>query len=63
VTESTEEARSLRRRVNVSISTRGQRTWDTTVDGVGYSREEILAESDAQVQAMQARYPAANGTS
>ena len=63
MTESIEEVKSLRRRVNVSISTRGQRTWDTTVDGVGYSREEILAESDAQVQAMQARYPAANGTS
>ena len=55
----TEEGRSLRRRVNVSISTRGQRTWDTTVDGVGYSREEILAESDALVRAMETRYPAA----
>ena len=63
MTESIEEVKSLRRRVNVSISTRGQRTWDTTVDGVGYSREEILAESDAMVQAMEARYPAANGTS
>ena len=63
MTESTEEARSLRRRVNVSISTRGQRTWDTTVDGVGYSREEILAESDAMVRAMEARYPSAEATS
>ena len=59
MTESIEEVKSLRRRVNVSISTRGQRTWDTTVDGVGYSREEILAESDAVVRAMEARYPAA----
>jgi len=63
VTESIEQVKSLRRRVNVSISTRGQRTWDTTVDGVGYSREEILAESDAMVRAMEARYPAPNGTS
>ena len=63
MTESIEEVKSLRRRVNVSISTRGQRTWDTTVDGVGYSREEILAESDAMVQAMEARYPAAEATS
>jgi len=38
-------------------------TWDTTVDGVGYSREEILAESDAQVQAMKARYPAVDAAS
>ena len=63
MTESIEEVKSLRRRVNVSISTRGQRTWDTTVDGVGYSREEILAESDAMVRAMEARYPAAEATS
>ena len=59
MTESNEQVKSLRRRVNVSISTRGIRTWDTTVDGVGYSREEILAESDAMVRAMEARYPAA----
>jgi len=63
VTESIEQVKSLRRRVNVSISTRGQRTWDTTVDGVGYSREEILAESDAMVRAMEARYPAAEAAS
>ena len=63
MTESIEQVKSLRRRINVSTSTRGQRTWDTTVDGVGYSREEILAESDAMVQAMKARYPAANGAS
>ena len=63
MTQPIEQAKSLRRRVNVSISTRGQRTWDTTVDGVGYTREEILAESDAMVRAMEARYPAANGTS
>ena len=39
------------------------RTWDITVDGVEYSREEILAESDALVQAMEARYPLAEATS
>ena len=63
MTQIIEQAKSLRRRVNVSISTRGVITWDTTVDGVGYSREEILAESDAMVRAMEARYPAPNGTS
>ena len=63
MTEPIEEVKSLRRRVNVSISTRGIRTWDTTVDGVGYSREEILAESDAMVRAMEARYPAAEAAS
>ena len=63
MTQPIEQAKSLRRRVNVSISTRGVLTWDTTVDGVGYTREEILAESDAQVRAMETRYPAPNGTS
>jgi len=43
VTQPIEQAKSLRRRVNVSISTRGVITWDTTVDGVGYTHEEILA--------------------
>jgi hypothetical protein len=61
VNESIEQVKSLRRRVNVSISTRGVLTWDTTVDGVGYTREEILAESDAQVQAMKAILPSSRG--
>ena len=63
MTESIEQVKSLRRRINVSTSTRGVITWDTTVDGVGYTREEILAESDAQVRAMKARYPLAEATS
>ena len=63
MTEPIEEVKSLRRRVNVSISTRGIRTWDITVDGVEYSREEILAESDAMVRAMEARYPLAEAAS
>jgi len=63
VNQPIEQAKSLRRRVNVSISTRGVITWDTTVDGVGYTREEIVAESDAQVRDMQARYPAAGAAS
>ena len=63
MTQPIEQGKSLRRRVNVSISTRGVITWDTTVDGVGYTHEEILAESDAQVRAMQARYPTADAAS
>ena len=53
-----EETKSLRHRVNVSISTKGQKTWDCTCDGVGYTKEEILAESDALVKELDARYPA-----
>jgi hypothetical protein len=49
----------LRRRVHIAISTKGQRTWDTTVEGTGYSEDEILAASDSLVREMETRYPAA----
>jgi hypothetical protein len=41
--------------MNLTISTKGLVTWDTTVDGVGYSLEELTAELDAQVKALVAR--------
>ena len=50
--------KSLRYRVNVSISTKGQKTWDCTVDGDGYTKEEILAKSDELVVELEKRYPA-----
>jgi len=50
-----EITRSLRRRMNLTISTKGVVTWDTTVDGVGYTLEELTAELDAQVTALVAR--------
>ena len=49
--------RSIRYRVNVSISTKGQKTWDCTCDGEGYTQEEVLAESDALVVELDKRYP------
>ncbi len=52
-----EQQRSLRRRVNVSTSVKGVKTWDCTVDGEGYTKAEILAESDSLVAALEARYP------
>ena len=52
-----EEERSLRYRVNVSTSVKGIKTWDCTVDGVGYSKERILAESDLLVEGLEKRYP------
>ena len=48
---------SLRYRVNVSISTKGQIVWDCTVDGEGYTQEEILAQSDMLVKELERRYP------
>lgn len=52
-----EKEKSLRHRVNVSISTKGQKTWECTVDGDGYTMEEILAESDKLVAQLEKRYP------
>lgn len=50
--------KSLRFRVNVSISVKGQKTWECTTDGDGYSLEEVLAHSDALVKELERRYPA-----
>ena len=50
--------KSLRYRVNVSISVKGQKTWDCTCDGENLSMEEILAESDKLVAELERRYPA-----
>jgi len=52
-----EEERSLRYRVNVSTSVKGVRTWDCTVDGTGFSKGRILAESDLLVGELEKRYP------
>jgi len=50
--------KSLRYRVNVSISVKGQKTWDCTCDAEGFTMEEVLAESDKLVAELDQRYPA-----
>ena len=45
-------------RLNVSTSVKGIKTWDCTVDGTGYNKERILAESDLLVAELEKRYPA-----
>jgi len=49
--------KSLRYRVNVSISVKGIKTWDCTVDGTEYTQEEVLAKSDVLVAQLEKRYP------
>ena len=49
---------SLRCRVNVTISVKGVETWDCTVDGLGFTKEEVLKESDELVVELRKRYPA-----
>lgn len=48
--------RALRYRVNVSTSVKGVKTWDCTIDGQGYSQEEVLTMSDLLVDALESRY-------
>ena len=58
-----EAEKSLRHRINVSTSVKGVKTWDCTVEGVGYGQEEVLALSDQLVKQLEQRYPiTANGT-
>jgi len=49
--------KSLRYRINISTSVKGVKTFDCTVDGLGFSMEEVLAESDKLVTELQKRYP------
>ena len=49
--------KSLRLRANISISVKGQKTWDCTADGEGYTREELLTELDALVAELTKRCP------
>jgi hypothetical protein len=51
------EERYIRRRVNVSTSVKGIKTWDCTVDSNYLSEEEILKESDSLVTQLEKRYP------
>jgi hypothetical protein len=46
-------------RINVSTSVKGIKTYDATVEltGTDATREDALAESDALIAALDARYP------
>jgi len=52
-----EVTKSLRYRVNVSTSVKGIKTYECTVDGEGFTMEEVLAESDKLVAELSRRYP------
>ena len=49
--------RAFRHRVNVSQTSTGKKGFDCTVEGTGYTREEILNESDKLVKELEKRYP------
>jgi len=49
--------RKFRHRVNLSTSVKGVHTYDITVEGVGYSMEDIQGEADALADYYDTRYP------
>ncbi len=55
------EEKSLRYRINISTSVKGVKTWDCTVDGQGYTDDEVLAMSDALVAKLEQRYKMPEG--
>ena len=52
-----EETKSLRYRINIKETAKHEKYWDCTVDGTGYNKEKILAESDLMVAELEKRYP------
>ena len=49
--------RQFRHRVNISFTSKGLPAYDATVEGTGYSREEIIAEIKATMDLAKALYP------
>jgi len=50
--------KSLRHRINIKETAKKDKYWDCTVDGTNYTLEEVLAESDKLVKALEEKYPA-----
>ena len=49
--------KSLRYRVNISRGMKGGVSFEATVDGDGFTMDEVLAESDKLVAELVKRYP------
>ncbi len=49
--------KSIRYRVNTTISVKGIITWDCTVDAEGFDMHTVLQESDSLVKELKLRYP------
>ncbi len=53
-----EVEKALRYRVNIKQTAKREEYFDFTVDGLGFTMEEVLAESDRLTQELRKRYPA-----
>ena len=52
-----QERSSPRHRINVSRTTTGKVSWESTVEIIGGKIEDVLAESDRLVAELRKRYP------
>ena len=52
-----EETKSKRYRIQISTSVKGIKTYEAVVDMTGFTREEVLTESDNLVKDLDSRYP------
>ena len=52
-----EETKSLRYRINISRGAKGGTSFECTVEGTGYTQQDILAKSDLLVRELELRYP------
>ena len=52
-----EVEKSLRHRVSISRGMKGNVSFEATVEGTGYTQDEILAKSDSLVAELELRYP------
>ena len=48
----------LRIRINTSTSVKGIITFDCTIEGIGWTQEEILTQHDMLMSQLKSRYPA-----
>ncbi len=51
----------IRRRINISTSVKGVKTFDCTVEGDNITLEALLKESDKLVKELELRYPITEG--
>jgi len=51
------EEKYIRRRINVSISVKGIKTWDNTLESNYLTEDELLEKSDSLVAQLEKRYP------
>ena len=54
--QNAEAAKAFRHRVNVSFTSKAKPSFECTVEGTGFTREEIEAESNALVLSLMERY-------